>query len=71
MLTARLAAFREALDAGGLTGVRFQMVGGTMVLWGTVPDVTDKAMVQMLALNVVGVVSLKDNIKVQDSSGFP
>jgi hypothetical protein len=68
-LEARLAAFREALDAGGLTGVRFRMVGGTMELWGTVPDATDKAMVQMLALNVVGVASLKDHIRVQNS--FP
>jgi serine/threonine protein kinase len=70
-LAARLEAFREALNAGGLTGVRFRMVGGTMELWGTVPDVTDKAMVQMLALNVAGVASLKDDIKVQNSSGFP
>jgi hypothetical protein len=54
--TARLDAFRAALDAGGLTGVRFRMVGDTMVLTGTVPNATDKAMVQMLALNVAGVV---------------
>ncbi len=69
-LAARLEAFRAALDAGGLTGVHFRMVGGTMELWGTVPDVTDKAMVQMLALNVAGVASLRDNIRVQNS-GLP
>ena len=40
-----------------------------MVLTGTVPTATDEAMVQMLALNVAGVVSLKDNIRVQ--SGVP
>ena len=68
--TARLEAFRAALDAGGLTGVHFRMVGGTMELWGTVPDATDKAMVQMLALNVAGVASLKDNIRVENS-GLP
>ena len=66
---ARLDAFRAALDAGGLTGVHFRMVGDTMVLTGTVPTATDEAMVQMLALNVAGVVSLKDNIRVQ--SGTP
>jgi len=68
---ARLDAFRAALDAGGLTGVHFRMVGDTMVLTGTVPNATDKAMVQMLALNVAGVVSLKDQIRVQDSSAGP
>ncbi|HVA39161.1 MAG TPA: protein kinase [Candidatus Binataceae bacterium] len=68
---ARLDAFRAALDAGGLTGVRFRMVGDTMVLTGTVPTATDKAMVQMLALNVAGVVSLKDRIRVQSSSSGP
>jgi len=67
-LTERLEAFRAALDAGGLSGVHFKMVGGTMELWGTVPDATDRAMVQMLALNVAGVASLKDHIKVQNGS---
>ncbi|MGA8057892.1 MAG: hypothetical protein WB999_06580, partial [Candidatus Binataceae bacterium] len=67
-LTERLEAFRAALDAGGLTGVHFKMVGGTMELWGTVPDATDRAMVQMLALNVAGVASLKDHIQVRNGS---
>jgi serine/threonine protein kinase len=67
-LAERLEAFRAALDAGGLSGVHFKMVGGTMELWGTVPDATDRAMVQMLALNVAGVASLKDHIKVQSGS---
>jgi serine/threonine protein kinase len=66
-LAARLEAFRAALNAGGLTDVHFKMVGGTMELWGTVPDATDRAMVQMLALNVAGVASLKDRIRVQNS----
>ncbi len=68
---ARLDAFRAALDAGGLTGVHFRMVGDTMVLTGTVPTTTDEAMVQMLALNVAGVASLKDHIRVQDGSAGP
>jgi serine/threonine protein kinase len=68
---ARLDAFRAALDAGGLTGVHFRMVGDTMVLTGTVPSATDRAMVQMLALNVAGVVSLKDQIRVQNGSAGP
>ena len=67
--TARLDAFRAALDAGGLSGVHFRMVGDTMVLTGTVPTATDRAMVQMLALNVAGVASLKDQIRVQSSAG--
>jgi hypothetical protein len=67
-LAERLEAFRAALDAGGLSGVHFKMVGGTMELWGTVPDATDRAMVQMLALNVAGIASLKDHIKVQNGS---
>ena len=46
------------------------MVGGTMELWGTVPDATDRAMVQMLALNVAGVASLKDHIQVQNGSSI-
>lgn len=64
---ARLEAFRAALDAGGLTGVHFRMVGDTMVLTGTVPTATDEAMVQMLALNVAGVVSLRDHLRVQST----
>ncbi|HEY2526252.1 MAG TPA: protein kinase [Candidatus Binataceae bacterium] len=64
---ARLDAFRAALDAGGLTGVHFRMVGDTMELTGTVPTATDEAMVQMLALNVAGVVSLKDHLRVQST----
>jgi len=64
---ARLDAFRAALDAGGLTGVHFRMVGDTMELTGTVPTATDEAMVQMLALNVAGVVSLRDHLRVQST----
>jgi serine/threonine protein kinase len=67
-LSARLEAFRAALDAGGYSGVRFRMVGDTMVLTGTVPTATDEAMVQMLAMNIAGVASLKDRIQVR--SGF-
>jgi serine/threonine protein kinase len=68
---ARLEAFRAALDASGYTGVRFRMVGDTMVLTGTVPTATDEAMVQMLALNVAGVVSLKDQLRVHNSFANP
>ena len=64
---ARLDAFRAALDAGGLTGVHFRMVGDTMELTGTVPTATDEAMVQMLALNVAGVASLRDHLRVQST----
>jgi hypothetical protein len=64
---ARLDAFRAALDAGGLTGVHFRMVGDTMELTGTVPTAADEAMVQMLALNVAGVASLSDHLRVQST----
>jgi serine/threonine protein kinase len=67
-LSARLEAFRAALDASGYSGVRFSMVGDTMVLTGTVPTAVDEAMVQMLAMNIAGVASLKDRIQVR--SGF-
>jgi serine/threonine-protein kinase len=70
-LAARLEAFRAALDASGNSGVHFRMIGDTMELWGTVPSAADKAMVQMLALNVAGVVSLKDRIRVQNGSAGP
>jgi len=70
-LSARLEAFRAALDASGYDGVRFRMVGDTMVLTGTVPTATDEAMVQMLAMNIAGVASLKDRIQVRDSLGGP
>lgn len=70
-LTARLEAFRAALDASGYDTVRFRMVGGTMELWGTVPSTADNAIVQMLALNVAGVASLKDGIRVQSTPAVP
>jgi serine/threonine protein kinase len=70
-LAARLEAFRAALDASGNSGVHFRMIGDTMELWGTVPSAADKAMVQMLALNVAGVASLKDRIRVQNGSAGP
>ena len=61
----------EQLDASGYDGVRFRMVGDTMVLTGSVPTATDEAMVQMLAMNIAGVASLKDRIQVRDSLGGP
>jgi hypothetical protein len=70
-LAARLEAFRAALDASGNSGVHFRMIGDTMELWGTVPSAADKAMVQMLALNVAGVASLKDRIRVQNGPAGP
>ena len=68
---ARLDAFRAALDASGYTGVRFRMVGDTMELTGTVPTATDEAMVQMLALNVAGVASLTDHLRVRNNFAGP
>ena len=70
-LSARLEAFRAALDASGYSSVRFRMVGDTMVLTGTVPTATDEAMVQMLALNIAGVASLKDHIQVRNGFAGP
>ncbi|MGH7913877.1 MAG: serine/threonine protein kinase [Candidatus Binataceae bacterium] len=70
-LSMRLQAFRAALDASGYSSVRFHMVGDTMVLTGTVPTATDEAIVQMLALNFAGVVSLKDQIRVQNGFAGP
>jgi serine/threonine protein kinase len=69
--SARLEAFRAALDASGYTNVRFRMVGDTMELTGTVPTATDEAMVQMLALNLAGVVSLKDHLRVRNNFAGP
>ena len=51
--------------------MHFRMAGDTMELTGTVPTATDEAMVQMLALNVAGVVSFKDNIRVAERSPSP
>ena len=70
-LSARLEAFRAALDASGYSAVRFRMVGDTMVLTGTVPTATDEAMVQMLAMNIAGVASLKDRIQVRNNFASP
>jgi hypothetical protein len=70
-LSARLEAFRAALDASGYGSVRFRMVGDTMVLTGTVPTATDEAMVQMLAMNIAGVASLKDRIQVRNGFAGP
>ena len=70
-LSARLEAFRAALDASGYGSVRFRMVGDTMVLTGTVPTATDEAMVQMLAMNIAGVASLKDHMQVRNGIGGP
>jgi tartrate dehydratase beta subunit/fumarate hydratase class I family protein len=47
------------------------MVGDTMVLSGTVPTATDEAMVQMLAMNIAGVASLKDHIHVRGGFAGP
>jgi serine/threonine protein kinase len=70
--TARLAAFREALNMRGYTGVQFRMVGDTMQLWGTVPDELDPPQVEVLAMSIVGVVSFDARgLRVQDSSGGP
>jgi serine/threonine protein kinase len=70
-LSARLEAFRAALDASGYSSVRFRMVGDTMVLSGTVPTATDEAMVQMLAMNIAGVASLKNRIQVRNDFASP
>ena len=69
--SARLEAFRAALDASGYSGVHFRMTGDTLELTGTVPTATDEAMVQMLALNVAGVASLKDHIRVRNNFAGP
>jgi len=65
----RLAAFRAALDASGYTKVRFRVEGDTMDLWGSVPTLHDRAMVQMLCVTTTGIYSLRDRLKV-DNAGF-
>jgi hypothetical protein len=69
---ARLAAFREALNMRGYTGVQFKMVGDTMQLWGTVPNMLDPPQVEILAMSIVGVVSFDaQNLRVEDDSAGP
>jgi len=66
----RAAAFREALDDDGYRDVHFQMDGGTMILSGTVPDELDRARIQMMAFNIVGVVSFVDNLRVSRARDY-
>ncbi len=69
--TARLAAFRQALNLRGYTNVRFKLNGDTMQLWGTVPDAWDHIQVEILANTIVGVVSFDDRIQVADAGAAP
>ena len=65
--SARLLALREALNAQGYTGVRFRLDGDTLIVWGTVPSVFDRAMVQFLCSTTAGVYSLRDQMTVADT----
>lgn len=64
----RLLALREALDAQGYTGVRFRMEGDTLIVWGTVRSVDDRAMVQLLCSTTAGIYSLRDQLTVADAA---
>jgi serine/threonine protein kinase len=60
----REQAFREALNDDGYRNVHFRMDGDTMILSGTVADELDRARIQMMAFNIVGVASFVDNLRV-------
>jgi hypothetical protein len=44
--------------------VRFRFDRDTIVLWGTVPTESDRAMVQMTVFTIMHVYSLEDHIQV-------
>ena len=60
----RLAALRRALNLRGYTGVKFQMEGDTIVLWGTVRSDFDRATVMMLCNDIAGFYSLNDRLQI-------
>jgi len=62
----RLIALRQALNDQGYRSVQFRMDGDTLVLWGTIQSEEARAMVYQ-DCNVVGVVSLRDNLRVADA----
>ncbi len=60
----RARILRQALDREGYSGVRFRFDRDTIVLWGTVPTESDRAMVQMTVFTIMHVYSLEDHIQV-------
>jgi hypothetical protein len=67
----RLAALRQALDSEGYNNVQFKMDGNTIVLWGTVPTIADRLMVQSTVYTIGNIFSIEDHIKTQDSLAGP
>lgn len=63
--SARLAAFRRALNLDGYSDVQFKMMGDTMQLSGSVPDSRAHIQVETVANNIVGVTSFDDHIRVR------
>jgi serine/threonine protein kinase len=70
-LTMRLAALRQALNSEGYSNVHFRMSGDTIVLWGTVPTLADRLMVQTTVYTVGNIFSIEDHIKTQESFAGP
>ena len=67
----RLQMLRRSLDAQGYGGVHFKMDGGTIVLWGTVQNETDRIMVQSQVYMIAGIFSIEDHLQVRDGFGEP
>jgi len=67
----RLAALRHALNSEGYAKVHFKMDGDTIVLWGTVPTIADRLMVQSTVFTFGNIYSIEDHIKTEDGLAGP
>jgi hypothetical protein len=67
----RLAALRQALNSEGYAKVHFKMDGDTIVLWGTVPTIADRLMVQSTVFTFGGIYSIEDHIRTEDGLAGP
>jgi serine/threonine protein kinase len=67
----RLAALRQTLDDNGYRSVRVRFNGDLLEVSGTVPDEVDRANVQALIFQSIGVVLLQDNLRVRDEYAEP
>ena len=63
----RSQQFRQALDASGLSSVKFRIQGNTVTLWGTVPDEFARMKVQTMAFMLPGIFYLEDPLTVSGS----
>jgi hypothetical protein len=64
-VTARERALRKALNRQGYRGVRFQISGDTISLWGRVPNEMDRLTVQAIVYTVGGVFWIDDHLQVE------